>query len=471
MNHLDLQFIVPEIVLVVFAIALLIAAVSRISKRFLGIIAFLGILGAFFLLPLSSQAPRFLFSQMLINDGLSVFFRFLTLLVAGLVILLSFGYGDLEEDKGEFYFFILILTLSMLLAVAANNLMMIYITLESISLLSYILAGYLRRDMFSSEAGLKYFLFGALSTGVTLYGVSLVYGLFGTLDMAVISRHLAIHGVYQPLFILAFLLVLVGFGFKCSLVPFHMWTPDVYQGAPAPAAAFFSVGPKAVGFAFLLRVFAMALPAQLVTLWTPIFGIMAVFTMTIGNIAAIGQNNVKRLLAYSTIAQAGYILLGLAAGTAVGIKALLFYLLVYAFMNLGAFGAVIIVSNVIKSDLIEDYAGLYKRSPLLALVLAVSFLSLAGIPPLAGFFAKFFIFAAAVEKGLIGLVIIAALNSVIALYYYVRIIKFAFLHEPKDNTPVISSRALGFVFGIILVVILILGLWPQAALQWLNFAR
>ena len=370
MGSLNLQFVVPEMILVVFAVILLVAAVLTGHKRVLGFLAFFGVAAALYFLPASLQANGVLFSGMLVNDTVSAFFRFISLGIAGLVILVSMGYRDLEdEEKGEYYFFILTLTLSMMLATAAKNLMMIYIALESISLLSYILAGYFKKDMFSSEAGLKYFLFGVLSTGVTLYGISLVYGLFGTLDLTAISQQLAAGTIYQPMFLAAFLLVLVGFGFKCSLVPFHMWTPDGYQGAPTPVAAFFSVGPKAVGFAFLLRVFLMTIPSALMQPWILIFGVMAILTMTIGNIVAIQQNNVKRLLAYSTIAQAGYILIGLTAATILGMKAVLFYIFVYAVMNLGAFGVVVAVCNAVKGENIEDLAGLYKRSPFLAVVL------------------------------------------------------------------------------------------------------
>ncbi len=466
MNPLDLKFVFPEIILVGFAVILLILGVTTNQKRILGLLAFLGITTAFFFLSKGSPTTT-AFSHMLVNDGLSVFFRSISLVIAGLVILLSMGYKNLgDEEKGEYYFFILTITTIMMLASSSNNLLMIYITLEAISLLSYILAGYTKRDMFSSEAGLKYFLFGVLSTGITLYGVSLVYGLFGSLDLNVINQHLTTGNLYAPLVFLAFLLVLTGFGFKCSLVPFHMWTPDVYQGAPTPVAAFFSVGPKAIGFAFLLRVFIITFSSTS-TPWVLLLGTIAVLTMTIGNVVAVSQDNIKRLLAYSTIAQAGYILVGLAAGTS-GVGAVLFYLFIYAFMNLGAFAVVIAVSNSTNSEMIEDYAGLYKNSPFLAVILAISLLSLAGMPPLAGFLAKFFVFAAAIEKGLIGLVIAAALNSVVALYYYVRIIKFAFLHEPKTSaafTP--PSQALVLSLGLIFSVILIFGLWPQPLLNWL----
>lgn len=469
MNNLDIQFIVPEIALMGAAIVVLATGLLAQNKRLPGLFALLGVVAALFFLPSSSGFAGPFFYGMLVNDALTVFFRTISLAIAGLVILLSMEYRDLDDDgKGEYYFFILIITLSMMLAAASRSLMMIYITLEAISLLSYILAGYLKRDMFSSEAGLKYFLFGAFSTGVTLYGISLVYGLFGSFDLASIAASVAANAVPQPAVLLAFLLVLAGFGFKCSLVPFHMWTPDVYQGAPTPVAAFFSVGPKAIGFVFLLRVFAQTLQPALAAPWLFVLAVMAALTMTIGNMIAIQQENIKRLLAYSTIAQAGYILIGLAAGTTAGVQAVLFYLVVYTLMNLGAFAAVIVVSNIVKSESVEGYAGLYRRAPFLAVVLAAALLSLAGMPPLAGFMAKFFVFAAAVEKGLIWLVVVAVVNSVVALYYYLRIIRVSFFNEPKDDTAILPSRGMTLTLGFLLFGVIFLGLWPQPVLVWLS---
>ena len=478
MSNLDIQFIVPEIILMGAAIVVLATGLMAVhphargdesNKRLPGLLALLGVTAALFSLSCASGVAGSFFYGMLVNDGLAVFFRTISLLIAGLVILLSMEYKDLDDDeRGEYYFFILVITLSMMLASASRSLVMIYITLEAISLLSYILAGYLKRDMFSSEAGLKYFLFGALSTGVTLYGISLVYGLFGTLDLASIAASLVAHAASQPAALLAFLLVLAGFGFKCSLVPFHMWTPDVYQGAPTPAAAFFSVGPKAIGFVFILRVFVQTLQPALAAYWPFVLAVMAALTMTIGNVIAIRQDNIKRLLAYSTIAQAGYILIGLAAGTAAGVQAVLFYLFIYMLMNLGAFAAVVVVSNTIKTEMVAGYVGLYKRAPFLAVVLAAALLSLAGMPPSAGFLAKFFVFAAAVEKGLIGLVIVAALNSVVALYYYLRIIKVSFFNEPEENAAIPSSRGMTLTLSLILSAILFLGLWPHPVIHWLE---
>jgi len=465
LNIQDLRFILPEIILTVTALGAMVWGAFPRYKKGAGILALLGILISACFLP---QIGATAFFGMLVNDGFAVFFRTVLLFIVGLVILLSLGYREIEDDGlAEYYFFLLIVTVSMLVAVAANNLMMIYIAIEAISIVSYVLVGYSRRDLLSSEGGVKYFLFGALSTGVMLYGVSLIYGLFGSLDLNVISQILAAGSVNQLALTIALLLTLVGLGFKASVAPFHMWTPDVYQGAPTPITGFLSVGPKAVGFALLLRLFVLNFPS-FQGQWTTLAVAIAMATMTLGNVMAIGQSNVKRLLAFSSIAQAGYILIGLAVGTVAGMNAVLFYVFIYALMNLGAFGAVIMISNSVKSDSIEDFAGYYKKDPLTAIVLTVSLLSLAGIPPLAGFLAKFFLLSAAVEAHLTTLAIVAALNSVVALYYYVRIVKFMFLHEPAETTLAPKSLALQLALLVTVLGNVILGLWPHPVLNWLT---
>lgn len=458
----------PEIILTAFAVFVLIAGVFEWQKNFSGVMALAGIVAAIFIHPSASHAGPALFSGMLVNDGFAMVFRPILLLTTGIIVILSMAYKDLpREDACEYYFFLLVVTISMLLAVASNNLMMIYITLESISIISYIMAGFLKRDVFSSEAGVKYFLFGALSTGITLYGVSLMYGLFGTLDLTAMSALVAAGGISQIALIVSLILVMAGFAFKCSLVPFHMWTPDVYEGAPTPAAALFSVAPKAVGFAFFLRVFVDHFQSAFVY-WTPLAALVAVATMTLGNLFALKQENIKRLLAYSTIAQAGYIFTGLAIGTPCGIRSTLFYIFIYMVMNLGAFGAVIVIANTTKSEKIDDYAGMYHINPLTSVILAVSFLSLAGIPPLAGFLAKFFILSSAVEAKLVPLAIAVALNSIVALYYYVRVIKVMFLNEPKVTAVASPSMSVQMLLIIIMVANLFLGIWPHPVLNWVT---
>lgn len=448
---------------------MLLAGVFTRGKNILGALTLVGVLVSAYLLPASFKSAPLVLSNMLANDSFSAFFRVIILLIAAMTTLLSMGFKSLDsDDLGEYWFFLLSLTIAMMIAVSSNNLMMIYIALEGVSLISYIMAGYLKRDILSSEAGTKYFLFGALSTGITLYGVSLVYGLFGTLDLSVIVQSLPAQIVtHQAAILLALALVIVGFCFKCSLVPFHMWTPDVYEGAPTPVAALLSVGPKAVGFAFILRVFVLNFQGAIIP-WAFFAGAIAAVTMTLGNIFAVTQNNIKRLLAYSTIAQAGYIFVGLAAAGAAGIQSTLFYLFIYTIMNLGAFAVVIIVSNAIQSEAIDGYAGLYKKDPFSAIALTVSLLSLGGIPPLAGFLAKFFILAAAVEAKLVILALIMVINSVVALYYYVRIVKFMFLNEPKDTNPILVAPTLRLVLIATLLGNIVIGIYPHPVLGWLS---
>ncbi|HBR14785.1 MAG TPA: NADH-quinone oxidoreductase subunit N [Candidatus Omnitrophica bacterium] len=469
-SALDLQFVFPEVILLVCALGSLMGGVMAPRKKLLGFLALLGIVSAGLLLPLSSQAGSMFFSRMLVNDPFSVFFRQLLLIISGLVVLLSMGYEGLEnEDSGEYYFFLLLMTISMMLAVSSTHLLLMYIALETVSIISYLVAGYDKRDKYSSEAGIKYFIFGALSTGILLYGVTLIYGLFGTLDLTVIVQHLPAAGTpQQGAFFLALLLIFAGLGFKCSLVPFHMWTPDVYQGAPTPVAAFFSIGPKAMGFALLLRVFTQHFS------WGTFNGttaalVIAALTMTVGNIMALTQTHIKRLLGYSTIAQAGYIFAGAALGTAAGNQAVLIYLFIYTVMNVGAFGAVIALGNTQKSRYIEDYVGLYKRDPVTAVALTVCLLSLAGIPPLAGFLAKFTILAAIVDAKHIPLAVVLVINSVVALYYYARLIKNMFFEEPSSPSPLPSKPpALQVLLILCVLANIFIGLWPQPLIDWLT---
>ena len=473
---LSFKYFLPEIALTGFAVAVLVLGLFVKRRAVLGSFCLLGILGAVLLMPQSYRATSPLFSGMLINDSFSEFFKEIVFLVIGLVILISMGYRVFsDEDAGEYYFLLLAVSVAMMIAASSNNLMMIYIALEAVSLISYILVGFLKRDPRSSEAGLKYFLFGALATGVMLYGISFIYGLFGTTDLAAISRLLAVGNVNIFASTIALLLILAGLSFKCALVPFHMWVPDAYQGAPTPITAFISAGPKAIGFAILIRVFLKNF-FPLFPAWSEMVSVVAIITMTAGNILAINQEDIKRMLGYSSIAQAGYILIGFVTGTALGIQGMMFYILAYILMNLGAFGCVVLISNGIKSDRIEEYSGLSKREPVLAFLLAVFLLSLAGIPPLAGFFGKFLVFAAAIQSRYYILAVAGVVNSVLALYYYVKVIKFMYLDEPHAGTavskqPVFSPAgavAVKLALIIALAGILVAGLFPGFFIGWIS---
>ena len=467
----SIRFIMPEIVLFVFSLAILISSLFIRKKNIPGIVALLAVAAASFYLPHSAKSGPAIFFNMLTPDAFSLFFKEICLFITGIVILVSMGYKALEEDSaGEYYFLLLNATIAMLLAVSSDNLLMIYISLEMLSLISYILVAFLKQDQKSSEGALKYFLFGALSTGIMLYGISLIYGLFGTLDLSSIAKAVSAGQVNNFVAFILFLLILAGLSFKCALVPFHMWAPDAYQGAPTAVTAFISAGPKAVGFAVLLRIFTKNLFPLYVN-WSDLIMFISILTMTAGNIIAISQNNIKRMLAYSSIAQAGYILIGFVAGTAFGAEGVLYYILAYALMNLGAFGCVILISNSIKSDSIEDYAGLYKRDPAAAFMLAIFLLSLAGVPPLAGFVGKFLVFAAAIQSRFILLAVIGVVNSVIAAFYYIKVIKYMYLREPISDAAAARSLPITIALTIVMAGVLIAGLYPLPFLSWIRASQ
>ncbi|MGQ9626662.1 MAG: NADH-quinone oxidoreductase subunit N, partial [Anaerolineae bacterium] len=404
-------------------------------------------------------------------DPFALFFKLMAVIATALVILAAIEYlAGRTPYRGEFYSLFLFASLSMTLAVSATNLIMIYLAMEFLSITSYILAGYIREDVKSSEAAIKYFLYGAVASGVMLYGMSLLYGATGTTELSAIATALAGEGTapsIQWLAVPAIILLLTGFGFKIALVPFHQWAPDTYEGAPTPVTAFLSVGPKAVGFAILMRVFLTALPHFQIE-WTAILAGISMVTMTLGNLVALRQTNIKRMLAYSSIAHAGYILIGfvclyLASESPFkGINGALFYLLAYLFTNLGAFVAVIAFEQATGSCEIADYSGLAGRSPFLAGTFLVFLLSLTGIPGTGGFFGKFFVLGAAIQVQFYVLAVVGIINSVIAAFYYLNVVKAMFF-EPKaegaNRIPV--PPTMGLVLVVALIMTLLLGLYPQ----------
>jgi NADH-quinone oxidoreductase subunit N len=441
------------------------------NKNVLGVFALVATIAASLYLPQSHKTEPGLFFNMLTNDSFSLFFKEIILFITGIIILISIGYEELKEKYiGEYFFLLLNGTIAMLLAVSSNNLLMIYLSIEMLSLISYILTAFLKNNPRSSEAALKYFLFGALSTGIMLYGISLVYGLFGTTDLAMISKAVSGGQINNLVSLILLVLILAGLCFKCSLVPFHMWAPDVYEGAPTAVTAFLSVGPKAVGFAVLLRIFSNNFFPLYVN-WVTLVMLISIFTMAIGNVIAISQTNIKRMLAYSSIAQAGYMLIGFVVGTAGGIEGVLYYILAYTLMNLGAFGCVILVSNYLKSDAIEDYAGLYKKDPVTSFMLSIFLLSLTGVPPLAGFWGKFLIFNAAIQSKFILLAVFGVVNSIVAAFYYMRVIKFMYLEEPKAKEIGPKSLPLQIALAIVTAGVLIAGLYVTPFLNWVKYSQ
>jgi NADH-quinone oxidoreductase subunit N len=433
---LEFSALLPEIALL--CLALLVFGLDLLSggdkRRWLGWLAAVGLAVIFvFNIFWSWTGGELVFSGMLKPDLLALLFQETFILAAILTVLISVDYEPLKWH-GEYYGLVILATLGMSLMATATDLIMLYVALELTSITLYILAGYLRDIPKSSEAGLKYFLFGAFSSALMLYGMSLVYGLTGETGLKEVAVALATSNLQLPV-ILGALLLLAGFGFKIAAVPFHMWTPDVYEGAPTPVTAFVSVASKAAGFAVLMRVFIGAFDF-IRPEWVAVVGALSVVTMTLGNVVAIPQTNIKRMLAYSSIAQAGYVLIGVVCVSAFGVASIIFYLIMYTLTNICAFAVVILISNVTGSDEIADFAGLSRRSPALALVMLLALLSLGGIPPVAGFFGKLYIFAAAIEQGLVWLVVIGVLNAIISLYYYLIVARVMYLEEPPSEEPV-----------------------------------
>ena len=406
---------------------------------------------------LSGGPPAY--AGMFVADPFSVFFKSLFYLAIVLTFLLSRNYADIEGIGGSEYYVLLLLALSgMMIMASAIDLLSIYVGLELMVLCTYVLTGFLRREQRSNEAALKYVILGAVSTGIFLYGVSLVYGLTGTTQLDRMAA--AITGdPLDPGLLLAVVFIVAGLVFKIGAVPFHMWVPDVYEGAPTTITAFMSVGPKAAGFAVILRVFLNPLVAGS-KVWI-ILAVIAVVTMALGSFVALVQDNFKRLLAYSSIAHAGFAIFGIVAGGADGIASVMFYLLIYTFMNLGIFGAVIMMRNGnFSGEVIEDYAGFAKMHPGLALLMLLYLFSLAGIPPTAGFFAKFYVLVALVERGFVLLAVIAVLLSAVAAYFYIRIVMVMFMREPAREFEPALTPLVGAALAVTAAGTVGIGLFP-----------
>ncbi|MBM3804274.1 MAG: NADH-quinone oxidoreductase subunit N [Acidimicrobiia bacterium] len=462
---LEIPQIFPEIALSVFGIAiLLLDTFLPKSKRHAatGIALAAIALTAVFTLGLVGEDGTF-FSGMIVVDGFSIFLRITFLVVGALTVLASSSYATRENlAVGEFQALVLFAIVGMNLMAASNELIMIFLGLETLSIASYILLGIKRSDAKSNEAALKYFLLGSFSSAFMLYGIALAYGATRTTNLEAIGREIAAGSAGMTLIYVAVGLLFVGFGFKVAVVPFHVWTPDVYEGAPTPISAFMSVGPKAAGFAVLVRVLMVAFPAAYAK-WLGLVWLSAVLTMFVGNCVALVQSNIKRMLAYSSIAHAGYILVAVATRNQEGVAALLFYTLTYALMNIGAFTIVSLVSRQgDRKTYLDDYAGLGFKQPGLAAALSIFLLSLAGIPLTAGFAGKFFIFRAALESKFVWLAIIGVLNSAISVYYYLRVIVVMYMKEaPDDWSPVAMSSSAIAVIALSVLGILQFGIFPD----------
>jgi len=466
--QLNFISIMPETLLSVVAMALLLVnvLVKSEEKAYLGYLSLAGLMGALYTVPWGEKIGGF--GGMVLQDNFSSFFTSIFILCAAMTILISDGYFKKEGcNHGELYPLILFATVGMMFMAKATDLMTVFLGLEVLSVALYILAGFNRDSVKSNEAGLKYFLLGAFSTGFLLYGMALIYGATGTTKIAKIAALAAQNGAVanNTMFLVGMLLMATGFSFKIAAAPFHMWTPDVYEGAPTPITAFMSAGPKAAGFAAFLRVFLIALPTLTVQ-WSDLLWILAVLTMTIGNIIALSQDNIKRMLAYSSIAHAGYALVGFTAHNAAGVSGVLFYLLSYTFMNIGAFAIIVMIGKKGEpNNNVQDYAGFGTKRPVLAMCFSIFLFSLAGIPPTAGFIGKFYLFAGAVQQGYIWLAIIGVLNSAASVYYYLRVMVYMYMKKPDEEFNWITlSPAIMLCIFIAVVGVLIPGVIPNSVL-------
>jgi NADH-quinone oxidoreductase subunit N len=470
--QINFRIILPEIILAVFGILVLLVGVFSSDKDqgkdHLGYIGIFGvILTVIASVPLFGK-PQYGFHNMVVADNFAIFFKVVFGIICLMTLLISIGYTRRQEiGPGEYYVLVLFSTMGMMLMAAGSNLLTIFLGLETMSISIYVLAGIMRDDPKSVEAALKYFLLGAFATGFLLYGMALIYGSTGSLNLKEIASHLSAKGnaARSPILIIGIALLTIGFGFKIATVPFHMWTPDVYEGAPTSITAFMATGVKAAAFAALLRVFYSALGTFQAD-WTAIMWLLSVATMTVGNIAAISQSNIKRMLAYSSIAHAGYILVAFTAGNGLGTASILYYLLAYSFMNIGAFTIVILLGKKgADNTLINDYAGIGFTYPLLAAAMTIFLLSLAGIPPLAGFMGKFYVFSAAVKAKFYWLAVIGVLNSAVSVYYYLRVTVLMYFRDTEKEIRGLTFSPAAIIAVIIAVAgVLYLGMFPSKIL-------
>ncbi len=519
-DAVELLLILPEIILALIGLVVLgVALFSRWSKaegaarsNFLGYFTLIALvivsLSSFLLGPRSLLPSIFnlvglrsladAFSRVVANlatrttalggaflvDGITQLFRVVFLLAAALVLLLSLD-RDWRKHEGEYYALLILSALGMSLMAAAGELVTIYVALELTSISLYLLAAFDFRRR-SIEAGLKYFFFGAFSSAILLYGLSLIYGFTGTTALAGIAREITLRGGLPGLLdpaaggvglLVGIAFLVIGFGFKLALVPFHSWTPDVYEGAPTPIAAFISTGSKAASFVVFVRVFQIALQPAAGSAewgnfqgWSGLLAALAVITFTAANLMALPQRNVKRLLAYSSIAHAGYMLIGVLLNSPSGTQALFYYIFAYVLSNVGAFATVVAISRAVGGEEIKDFAGLSKRNLPLAGALTILFFSLGGVPPLAGFFGKFWLFLATFERGLVWLAVVALVNTIIAFYYYLRVLKAVWFEAPAEDVPVAPSDAVVVVLLATTMLVIVIGVLPQLALGFMEGA-
>jgi NADH-quinone oxidoreductase subunit N len=471
----SLPYFAPELILSVTFLLLLgmEIIVKKSNYTVFGFIAVTGLIASMVLAYQLYRLPQtYIFFDMMSVDPFSIFFKFVFGISTILVILFSLQSRELQRySPGEYYCLLITVVLGMNLLASSNNLLMIWLALELVSIPSYLLSGFLKDDKLSAEAALKFVIYGSVSTAVMLFGFSYLFGMSGAYELNQIRAYLIGANLHPAILLITVSLILVGIGYKIASVPFHFWCPDVYQGAPTTITAFFSIGPKAAGFALLIRffygVFTDGAPSYHIVgsfHWPTLLAMISAITMTVGNVVAIWQNSMKRMLAYSSIAHVGYMMMGFVLLNDEGIRAILFYILIYMVMNLGAFLVVIALQNQMDGDDLRQYRGLMNRSPFAASYLAIFMLSLTGIPPLGGFIGKFYLFAAAIHAGFYWLVIIAVLNSVVSFVYYGGVIKRMFLEEGTSAEPIAFHKLANSLLAILAFGLLVMGLY------WTPFA-
>ena len=471
---INIWAILPTLVLAVFGITVMVVEpfVSEPKKSALAWLALAGTIAAMFaLVPMSANRGQW-YSNLWIVDDYDVFLTFVFILIAAITILTSADYLRREKmNHPEFYALLLFATAGMLMMAASNELVMVFLGLEILSIATYVMAGFRRTDLKSNESALKYFLLGSFSSAFFLYGVALIFGATGSTSLIGIAESLRSSEISITLVELSAALMLIALCFKVAVAPFHIWTPDVYEGAPTPVTGFMSVGPKAAGFAVLFRVFLTAFPS-IQDRWASAIWLIAALTMVLGNVIAVVQPNIKRMLAYSSIAHAGYVAVAFAAISSRGVSAALFYLLAYSLMNLGAFAIVAMLGrSEDKLVNLTDYAGLGAKRPGLAAVLSIFLLSLAGMPGTAGFAGKFFIFRAALESRLVWLAIIGLVTTVISFYYYLYVIVQMYMREPSDEfADVTVPGSVKLALFVSAAGTLYLGILPTSVLEWTSMA-
>jgi NADH-quinone oxidoreductase subunit N len=472
----DFIALMPQIILILAGIVLMLLEpfTSGRHKNRMGMIAVLAAFLAAYSLQYQWSNLGPILNGMIVIDRYSIFFQWLFLVITGVVAFISMRFNERESiNRGEYYALLLFACSGMSLMAESGDLILTFLGIEILSIATYVLAGFKRNDARSNESSLKYFLLGSFATAILLYGIALIYGGSGSTNYQFIRDIAEAQGGVQTTTVIGMGLLLVGFGFKVALVPFHSWAPDVYEGAPTPVTAFMAVGPKAAGFAALIRILVQALPS-LSEDWVAILWLLAILTMTLGNVVAVLQTNVKRMLAYSAIAHAGYILVGIVANSSQGFSAVLFYLVIYTAMNLVAFSIILSLSR--KGDVgvnLDDYAGLGRTNPFAAGAFSLALISLAGIPLTGGFIGKFYIFSAAIQNGYIGLAVIGVLNSLVSVFYYFRLMVVMYMREPDAQAA--DPEPIGWPIQVIvamgLVAIIWLGIFPDQILALAGYSN